>query len=64
MRMMYRALCFNTPVGPWRACRKLAQEDLIERELGEYTEWGTFYITVPGEMQMAYASDLEAIRAA
>ncbi|MDF0543365.1 hypothetical protein PX699_13485 [Sphingobium sp. H39-3-25] len=61
---MYRALCFNQPVGPWRTCRNLAQEDLIEHELGEYTEWGTFYITVPGEMQIAYDSGLESIKAA
>lgn len=48
----WRALCFGKPIGPWRTDRKLAQEDLIDRELGSYDEWGKFWVTVPGDMQI------------
>ena len=47
----YRALCFGKPVGPWRTDRKLVNEDLIDRELGAYDEWGKFWITVPGDVE-------------
>lgn len=52
MDFRYRAVCLGRPVGPWRQDIKLAREDLIERELGEYSEWGGFYINVPGDLEM------------
>jgi len=48
----YRALCFATPVGPWRSCREKVRRDLIARELGSYDEWGRFFVTVPGEVEI------------
>jgi len=56
MRTIYRATCLGKPIGPWRDKREKACEDLIDRRLGSYDEWGRFYITVPGdlEMQLAY----------
>ena len=56
----YRAMCLDKPMGPWREDRKLAQEDLVDHDLGEYTEWGTFYITVPGDIQIRYWWEIRA----
>jgi hypothetical protein len=50
----YRAVCFGKPVGPWRADRAFAREDLMERGLGSYDEWGKFWITVPGDMEVRH----------
>jgi hypothetical protein len=49
----FRAACFGRPVGPWRARLEQAREDLIGARLGEYDERGRFYVTVPGELQIA-----------
>lgn len=54
MQTYYRAVSFGRPIGPWRKERNKARQDLIERELGSYDEWGTFYITVPGEIEWMY----------
>lgn len=54
MSLWYRATCLGRPIGPWRRVIQLAREDLIERELGEYTERGAFYITVPGDLEIEY----------
>ena len=48
---LYRATCFGKPIAPWRSNRDHAREDLKERGLGSYDEWGHFWITVPGDMQ-------------
>lgn len=47
----YRVTVLGRPVGPWRRCRNKARRDAIEHELGGYDEWGTFFMTVPGEME-------------
>lgn len=52
----YRAMCFGKPVGPWRKCKQKMRRDLIARGLGSYDEWGTFYVTVPGEVQIRSVS--------
>lgn len=49
----FRASCFGRPVGPWRARIEMARSDLIGAKLGEYDERGRFYVTVPGELQIA-----------
>lgn len=56
MQVWYRAMCLGRPVGPWRRNIKLAREDLIDCELGEYSEGGTFYTTVPGHIQTQFAA--------
>lgn len=50
-RLMYRAVSFGRAIGPWRDCREKARRDLIDADLGSYSEWGTFFITVPGDIQ-------------
>lgn len=55
MHFQYRATCLGRPIGPWRRNLPLAREDLIDRELGEYSEYGTFYIIVPGEIETRFA---------
>lgn len=47
----YRALCFRRPIGPWRLDRNQARRDLLEADLGSYDEWGSFYVTVPGDLE-------------
>jgi len=54
MRTVYRAKCFNRPVGPWRTSRERAVNDLIAQNLGSYDEWGHFFITVPGELEWKF----------
>lgn len=48
----FRATSFGKPVGPWRTCKYKVRQDLIEKDLGSYDEWGAFYITVPGDIEM------------
>ncbi len=59
MSFWYRAVCFDRPLGPWRRARKEAQEDLLDHGLGERTEWGSFYITVPGDIQTRHFIDAQ-----
>ena len=47
----YRALCFGKPLAPWRSTRDRARRDLIDAKLGSFDDYGTFYVTVPGELQ-------------
>jgi hypothetical protein len=47
----FRALCFGKPIAPWRNTKAAARRDLIEQGLGSFDDHGTFYVTVPGEMQ-------------
>lgn len=61
MEMMYRALCFGRPAGPWRRLRDKARQDLIDIDLASYDEWGGFWITVPGDIEtMAVAAQFRA----
>ena len=53
----YRAVCFEKPVGPWRRCRNKMRHDLIENGLGSYDEWGSFFVTVPGDIQIRWEWD-------
>lgn len=54
MRTLYRAVSFGRPVGPWRSDRAKACLDLLERDLGSYDEWGFFWITVPGDVEVQH----------
>lgn len=47
-----RATSFGLPVGPWRFGRRVARQDLIDQGLGSYDEYGCFYTTVPGGMDV------------
>lgn len=50
----YRATCFGKPIGPWRSSREAARRDLMDEDLGEYDEWGSFFISVPGDIEADY----------
>lgn len=50
--VVYRITMFGRSMGPWRADIKQARRDAIELNLGSYDEWGKFYLTVPGEIEM------------
>lgn len=52
MEFEFRALSFGKAVGPWRKCRNKMRQDLIEKDLGSYDEWGRFFVTVPGDIEM------------
>lgn len=50
----YRALSFGEPIGPWRTDREQMRQDLIDRGLGGYDEWGRFFTTVPGDIDRRF----------
>lgn len=47
-----RATSFGVPVGPWRFGRRDARRDLMAEGLGSYDEYGCFFITVPGGLDV------------
>lgn len=47
----YRATCFGSACGPWRATRREVRDDLEAQGLGSHDERGTFFVTVPGGIQ-------------
>jgi hypothetical protein len=49
---LYRVVCFGKPKGPWRLERFQAQQDAVEEKLGSFDEWGQFWTTVPGEIEV------------
>jgi hypothetical protein len=51
MALLYRVVVFGKPKGPWRFKRRDAQQDAIELDLGGYDEWGSFYISVPADIE-------------
>lgn len=57
-RYLFRVVIFGVPHGPWREDRLQAQRDAIELDLGSYDEWGTFYLTVPADIEFAPAEQL------
>jgi len=48
----YRVVCFRKPMGPWRLTREQAQRDAVHEGLGSFDEWGAFYATVPGDIEV------------
>jgi hypothetical protein len=59
----YRILSFNQPKGPWRLDRRQAFQDAQRLGLGSYDVDGTFYVTVPGDIQRLEL-DLDLIKEA
>lgn len=57
MRLTYQAMCFDRPVGPWRANMQRARQDLIALDLATRDEWGRFFIIVPGDIRHAIVYD-------
>lgn len=47
-----RATCLGVPCGPWRFGYNAARRDLIARDLGSYDDYGCFYTTVPGGLEV------------
>jgi hypothetical protein len=50
-----RVVVFRRPQGPWRRSLRQAHADAIELGLGSYDEDGTFFITVPADIEWADA---------
>ena len=50
---LYRVTSFRKPRGPWRRTRDQAQRDAEREGLGSFDEWGQFYATVPGDIEVA-----------
>lgn len=48
----FRAVSFGRPIGPWRTCKEKVRQDLIDKDLGSYDEWGVFFISVPGDIEI------------
>ena len=49
--LVYRVKVFGKPKGPWRRVKRQAERDAFELGLGDYDEWGKFFISVPGEIE-------------
>lgn len=49
--LFYRVREFGRPKGPWRAVKRQAEQDALELGLGDYDEWGKFFVSVPGEIE-------------
>jgi hypothetical protein len=47
----HRVIVFGKPKGPWRLERVQAQRDAEEMGLGSFEPSGTFYITVPADIE-------------
>ena len=48
----FRVVVFGRPRGPWRSELRQAQQDAIDLDLGSYDGWGTFFITVPADIEV------------
>ena len=44
MALLYRVVAFGKPQGPWRSKKRQAQQDAVSCALGEYDEWGQFWL--------------------
>jgi len=49
--LCFRVRSFGRPRGPWRRVKSQAERDAFEAGLGEYDEWGVFFVAVPGEIE-------------
>jgi hypothetical protein len=49
--LLYRVIAFGKPKGPWRATRRKAELDALAQGLGEYDEWGGFYLDAPADIE-------------
>jgi hypothetical protein len=63
MSLFYRVSAFGQPRGPWRSSRRRAQLDAVDLGLGEFDEWGRFYVAVPGDIEWIHENQLRKIRA-
>jgi hypothetical protein len=61
MALYYRVCSFGKPQAPWRSSRKKAQQDAVALGLGEYDEWGKFYISVPGDIEWIHERELSRV---
>ena len=48
---VYRVVCFGKPMGPWRLRQSQARREAVAAGLGAYSEWGSYFDVVPGEIQ-------------
>ncbi len=51
MALRYRVVAFGEAQGPWRMRRREAERDAIARDLGEFDEWGQFYLSAHASIQ-------------
>jgi hypothetical protein len=49
---LYRVVSFGQAKGPWRLERVQAQNDAVDEGLGSFDEYGQFWITVPGDIEV------------
>lgn len=49
--LYYRVRMFGEAKGPWRPLKRQAEHDALELGLGDYDEWGDFFVSVPGEIE-------------
>lgn len=64
MALYYRATNMGRALGPWRAYKRRAQQDAADAGLGEYDEWGAFYLSVPAEIEWMHEREFMKLGAA
>ena len=58
MAVRYRVVAFRKPRGPWRPTRRQAQHDAISQGLGDFDEWGAFYLDGYADIEWEYEDEV------
>lgn len=58
MACWYRVEMFGEPKAPWRPTKKQAERDASNLCLGEYDDWGKFYVTAPASIEWVHENNL------
>jgi len=59
MSLCFRVRVFGRPKGPWRRVRQQAQQDAVQLGIGQFDEWGKFFVSVPGEIEEVHERFIE-----
>lgn len=58
MALYYRVCSFGKPLAPWRPTQRLARLDAVELGVGEFDEWGKFYLSAGSELAWVHENEI------
>lgn len=61
MSLFYRIASFGNPRGPWRPTQRRAEADAAELGLGDYDEWGKFFVDAGSEIEWIHEYALKKL---
>lgn len=64
MALRYSVVAFGKQQGPWRIKQRQAERDACALGLGEYDDWGQFYLSAHASIAWAREEDVMRPRAA